>query len=32
MDLTEGKAVDPWKNAHLSEETKMKMYRLHKEG
>lgn len=29
VDLTEGKAQDPWKNALLSEETKEAMFRMH---
>lgn len=29
VDLTEGKAQDPWKNALLSEEAKETMWRLH---
>ncbi|KAL4439396.1 hypothetical protein ABPG77_008725 [Micractinium sp. CCAP 211/92] len=33
VDLTEGKATDPWKNAHLSSATKDTMWELHsKEG
>ncbi|PRW45589.1 histone-lysine N-methyltransferase SMYD3 [Chlorella sorokiniana] len=32
VDLTEGKAVDPWKNALLSEEAKETMWRMHKEA
>jgi len=30
VDFTEGKAVDPWRNADLSSEVKTDMYELHK--
>lgn len=29
VDLTEGKATDPWKNAQLSSEAKDRMWELH---
>lgn len=33
VDLTEGKAIDPWKNALLSEDAKQTMWQMHsKEG
>ena len=33
VDLTEGKAADPWRASHLSTETKEHMWQLHsKEG
>lgn len=31
VDLTEGKAADPWKNALLSEDAKEAMWAMHKQ-